>query len=303
MPELPEVETVRRGLNRTIVGKTVETVEIRAARIFANDKSLIDRVLVGAKIKNVERRAKVLMIELSSGYVLVIHLKMTGQLIVKEKAHSTGSGQQNQEAGFVGGHPEKAYEQPLPHKHTHVIISFTDGATLYYNDLRKFGWMKLLRLDNSGDGPTLDEFLASLKLGPEPLEKDFTLEYFIRGLNRKTTIKQRLLDQTFIAGIGNIYADEALFVAKLMPTRGANSLDETETKNLFQSIKAVLELGIKYGGTTMNTYRNVDGTHGGMREHLKAYGRAGQKCSRCGETIVSKKIGQRTATFCPSCQK
>ena len=295
MPELPEVETVRRGLERTIVGKTVASVDVRVPKMFQSGESLIDDALVGANVLSADRRAKILLVNLSSGYTLAIHLKMTGQLIaVNGKS-------------FVGGHPEKAYDQPLPHKHTHITITFTDGATLYYNDLRKFGWMKLLQKQGKGSKEkgekTVNQFLDELKLGPEPLGKEFTLEYFSSGLRRRTSIKQLLLDQKFIAGIGNIYADEALFAAKVLPTRVASSLSTLEVERLFDGVKDVLKLGIEHGGTTMNTYRNVDGTHGGMRDHLKVYGREGKACLRCGATIQKKKIGQRSASFCPECQK
>ena len=295
MPELPEVETVRRGLERTIVGKTVASVDVRVPKMFQSNKSLIDSALVGAKVLSIDRRAKILLVNLSSDYTLAIHLKMTGQLIV-----ANGK-------SFVGGHPEKAYDQPLPHKHTHITIKFTDGATLYYNDLRKFGWMKLLQKQGVGSKKqsekTVGQFLDELKLGPEPLGEEFTLEYFSGGLNRRTSIKQLLLDQKFIAGIGNIYADEALFAAKVLPIRAASSLSKSEVKRLFDGVKDVLKLGIKHGGTTMNTYRNVDGTHGGMRDHLKVYGREGEVCLRCSAIIQKKKIGQRSASFCSGCQR
>lgn len=318
MPELPEVETVRRGLERTIIGKTVATVDIRVPKIFADDRALIDATLIEATITQISRRAKILLIYLSSGWVLAIHLKMTGQIIVvnseKETVNSNAANldvltiHSSQftvhEPGFVGGHPEKAYEQDLPHKHTHVIITFSEGSTLYFNDLRKFGWMRLFPDQPVPGSPfTVHEFLASLKHGPEPLEDEFTLSYFQAGLaKRSTTIKQLLLDQQFIAGIGNIYADEALFAAKILPTRRADSLKQTRSEMLFHAIKQVLQLGIDQGGTSMNSYRQVDGTKGGMREHLKVYGREGLPCLICGSTIVRKKIGQRSSHFCPVCQ-
>lgn len=286
MPELPEVETVRRGLERTIVGKTVQTVDVRVPKLFADSPARIKQVLIGATVDHVERRAKVLLVHLSSGWVLAIHLKMTGQVIVVNGNT------------FVGGHPEKAYEQPLPHKHTHVIVQFSDGATLYFNDLRKFGWLKLI------DPAKLADFLDSFHHGPEPLEGEFTLDYFRAGLvKRIITIKQLLLDQSFIAGIGNIYADEALFAAKILPTRKANKVTKAESERLFAAIKAVLELGIKHGGTSMNSYRNVEGTKGGMRDHLKVYGREGLPCVVCGSAIVRAKIGQRSSHYCPHCQR
>jgi formamidopyrimidine-DNA glycosylase len=326
MPELPEVETVRRGLEQTIVGATVASVNVRVPKLFPVDRALIDRALVGQRIERILRRAKLLLVELSNGWTLVIHLKMTGQIIVRsEKLEARSSthnsshfSQLTSRAGFVGGHPEKVYEQPLPHRHTHVIITFTDptspkgsegaGSTvLYFNDLRKFGWMRLFRrttTDVRSTGQTIDEFLASLNHGPEPLEPSFTLNYFRELLAaRKTPIKPLLLDQSFIAGIGNMYADEALFAAAIQPTLPANSLKKSEAERLFQAIKDVLELGIAQGGTSFNSYRNVQGTAGKMREHLRVYGRAGQPCFRCGGRIVRTKIGQRSAHVCPTCQR
>lgn len=319
MPELPEVETVRRGLERTIVGKTVKAVDVRVPKLFADPQVRITEALIGAKVERVERRAKVLLIHLSSGWVLAIHLKMTGQLIVvnsKQEAvnrnsanHGVSTVHRSQftvHAGFVGGHPEQAYDQLLPHKHTHVIITFADGATLFFNDLRKFGWLRLYPNRELGimNVESIQQFLAASKHGPEPLGDEFTFGYFAAGLRkRSTTIKQLLLDQQFIAGIGNIYADEALFQAKILPTRRANKVTKAEAAKLFAAIREVLELGIKHGGTSMNTYRNVDGTKGGMRQHLKVYGREGEPCLVCGTPIVRRKIGQRSSHFCPSCQK
>ena len=327
MPELPEVETVRRGLEQTIVGKTVASVEVRMSKLFSDDRALINQVFIGQRVSGVERRAKILLVELANGWTLAIHLKMTGQLLVRSEkleARSLNAGFPHfspltSRSGFVGGHPEKAYEQDLPHKHTHVIITFTDptspvgyagagGTVLYFNDLRKFGWMRLFpsekrEVRSEKCRPTLAEFLEGLHHGPEPLGADFTLSYFQQFLKtQKTPIKTLLLDQSFIAGIGNIYADEALFAAAIKPTRRADSLKQTESAQLRLSIKQVLQLGIEHGGTSFNSYRNVQGTAGKMREHLKVYGREGQPCVRCGQIIVRKKIGQRSAHFCPNCQ-
>ena len=326
MPELPEVETVRRGLEQTIVGKTVKTVDIRVRKLFPDNRAVIDDALIGQKIQSIDRRAKLLLIQLSNQWTLAVHLKMTGQLIViansnQQTANSNSQSGQNVLAycrlpiadcpGFVGGHPQKAYEQSLPHQHTHVIITFTDGTALYFNDLRKFGWMRLLRsgqnskfgIQNS-ESKTVEQFLDGLALGPEPLGPEFTIKYFRDGLkNRRMLIKTLLLDQSFIAGIGNIYADEALFAAAIKPTRRADSLKKSESTKLYQAIKVVLELGITQGGTSFNSYRNVQGTPGAMRAHLKVYGREGQPCLRCGDNIMRKRIGQRSAHFCPTCQR
>lgn len=333
MPELPEVETVRRGLAQTIIGKTVMAVEVRAPKIFADVDNVIESKLIGATITTVARRAKILLIGLSNGWTLAVHLKMTGQLVVKQPEitkpkiqtsnkpqTSNSKTEKNDLAEFTGGHPEKAYDQPLPHKHTHVIVTFTDGTKLYYNDLRKFGWMRLLSDNRKFQIPnpksqtqskiqnpnflTVEGFIDSLGLGPEPLEAEFTVEYFVRLLAKRVIpIKQLLLEQKGIAGIGNIYADEALFYAGIHPQRRANSLGEDEIEKLFTGIQHVLRLGVEHGGTTMSDYRNVDGEQGRMREHLKVYGREGEACFICGTAIERMKIGQRSSHYCPTCQK
>lgn len=339
MPELPEVETVRRGLSQAIIGKTVADVEVRAPKIFANIGGLIEDKLVGAQVIAVERRAKILLIRLSNDWTLAVHLKMTGQLVVAQPEMTNDecrmpNDPQNSKAneaisyklkpGFAGGHPEKAYDQPLPHKHTHVIVMFTDGTKLYYNDLRKFGWMKLLRgssriknkesrikdsrktviHDSEFMIPSVDDFIDGLELGPEPLGEDFTPVYLTDLIkSRKTSIKQLLLEQKGIAGIGNIYADEALYYAGVHPQRPAEKLTKSQITKLFDGIRHVLELGVEHGGTTMNTYRNVDGEQGRMREHLKVYGREGEPCFVCGTPIERIKIGQRSSHYCPRCQR
>lgn len=310
MPELPEVETVKRGLERTIISKTVQAVLVRVPKLFPDDQQVIEQVLVGAKVLAITRRAKVLLIELSSGWSLAIHLKMTGQLIVvrsKDKKIRSGQVQKTLDStSFVGGHPEKAYEQPLPHQHTHVIISFTDGTQLFFNDLRKFGWLRLFPREvvNHTYHLTLVAFLDSLQLGPEPLSEDFTLEYLLYLLKKRSIpIKQLLLEQQGIAGIGNIYADEALFYAKIDPKRPAASLKRAEVARLYAGIQVVLERGIEFGGTSKNTYLNVEGTKGEMQKYLMVYGREGLSCKECGTLIERIKLGQRSSHFCPRCQK
>ncbi len=323
MPELPEVETVKRGLEQTILGKTIRAVEVRVPKLFPDDQKLIKQVCVGAKVVATPRRGKVLLLGLSTDWTLAIHLKMTGQLIVVQ---SNQEKVRSERVAFVGGHPEKVYEQPLPHKHTHVILTFTDGTQLFFNDLRKFGWMRLFPREvvNHAHHVTIAAFLASLQLGPEPLSDDFTVGYFSRILlGRSIPIKQLLLEQKGIAGIGNIYADEALFHAGIRPTRPANSLDrphsahpssntsewhskasrgESEIRRLHGAIREVLELGIEHGGTSKNTYLTVEGTKGEMQDHLMVYGREGLPCKVCGAAIRRIKIGSRSSHFCPTCQ-
>jgi len=321
MPELPEVETVRRGLERTVVGKTIRSVEVRVPKVFPESAERIAQMLEGATITKAERRAKVLMLRLSNEWTLAIHLKMTGQLVVvgsrlgsnsNDGSSSTRmkSGGEALGTGFIAGHPEKSYEQSLPHKHTHIIVHFSDGTVLYFNDLRKFGWFKLLAPANHESGimnhesQTIEEFLNGLGHGPEPFSDEFSLGYFTEAIRkRRIPIKTVLLDQTVIAGVGNIYADEALFAAKIKPTRLASSLTKDEIPVLHAAIPDVLRLGIDYGGTTMNTFRNVEGTSGKMREYLKVYGRESLPCTVCRNPIERIKIGQRSSHYCPFCQQ
>ena len=328
MPELPEVETVKRGLARKIVGKTVADVEIRHPKSFADDAGLIRQVLIEARVVAIARRAKILLIELSTNWTLAVHLKMTGQLVVIQNSAKPD--------GFVGGHSEKVYEGELPNKHTQVIFTFSDKTKLYFNDLRKFGWLRLfpreivdqtdqrltrfLRTSSevnghllgggccetrqSLDNQTLESFLESLQLGPEPLSADFTEDYLSKlSQKRSIPIKQLLLEQKGISGIGNIYADEALFRSKIAPRRRANGLKRKEIEELYSAIREVLELGIKHGGTSKNTYRNVEGTKGKMQDHLKVYQRTGKPCIVCATPIERIKTGGRSAHFCPTCQK
>lgn len=293
MPELPEVETVKRGLERSIVGKTVASVDIRVPKIFNAPDARIREGLLGARVAAVERRAKIILVRLENEWTLAIHLKMTGQLVVvgPERTKTLGT-------GFIAGHPEKAYEEPLPHKHTHIILGFTGGTTLYFNDLRKFGWFRLVRPEE------LAGFLAGMGHGPEPFDAEFDPDYLYRvARGRRSPIKTMLLDQSVVAGVGNIYADEALFRAKIHPRRKANSLTALEVKALVSTIREALTLGIEYGGTTFNSFRNVEGTSGKMRDYLMVYGREGLPCSVCGTPIERLKIGQRSSHLCPTCQR
>lgn len=204
MPELPEVETVRRGLARLIVGKTVATATcLDSPKSFPNNPHDVKAFLLGATITAVHRRAKVLLLELSTGYTLVTHLKMTGQLVYVGAER------------FGGGHPNDNLVNDLPGRFTRVVIEFTDGSHLYFNDLRKFGWMKLYP---TAEVPNID-FMR--RVGPEPLEDSFTAKEFIQRMRRRnnTTVKAAILDQTVLAGVGNIYADESLWGQTSTPQR------------------------------------------------------------------------------------
>ncbi|MDP3888595.1 MAG: bifunctional DNA-formamidopyrimidine glycosylase/DNA-(apurinic or apyrimidinic site) lyase [bacterium] len=296
MPELPEVETIRLGLQDKIVGLKIADVEVRVPKIFQGER----KDVLDAKIKGLRRRAKILIIDLDNGKSLVIHLKLTGQLVY----HKDGA-----KATF--GHPIPFAGTTLPAKTTHVIFTFEDHSVLYYNDIRKFGFIKVV--------PTGDvENLTIIKeYGPEPFVTPqqargssgqaplLTLDKFKEIVSRKKMpIKLVLMDQKQIAGVGNIYANEALFLAKIHPEKKANELTEGQIKTLFDGLIFSLKEGIKYGGSSENAYVNAEGEKGKMQEHLNVYGRAGDPCpSKCGGIVKRITLGGRGTFFCPNCQK
>ncbi|HJP81635.1 MAG TPA: bifunctional DNA-formamidopyrimidine glycosylase/DNA-(apurinic or apyrimidinic site) lyase [Candidatus Saccharimonadales bacterium] len=286
MPELPEVETVRRGLNTLIIGRKVTAVDHDAPKSFPNSTADVRSFLIGATIIAVRRRAKVLMIDLSTDYTIVIHLKMTGQLVFVGKER------------FGAGHPNESLIGRLPDKSTRVTLTFADGSHLFFNDQRKFGWMRLM--------PTLEvpniDFMR--KVGPEPLEADFTPEEFATRFARRprTSIKAALLDQAVIAGVGNIYADESLWGAKIHPLRRVETLTHAEFQKLYEELRSVMNLAIEKGGSTDKNYVNAEGKRGSYMDFARVFRREGQPCPRCGTTIVKFKAAGRGTHICPHCQ-
>lgn len=286
MPELPEVETVRRGLELLIVGKTIQTVTSDTPKSFPNSEHEVERFVVGATVTAVKRRAKVLLIELSSDYTLVTHLKMTGQLVFV--------GQER----FGAGHPNDSLIHALPDKTTRVEITFRDESKLFFNDQRKFGWMKLYP---SATVPNID-FMQ--RLGPEPLDEAFTPLMLRERLQRRknTSVKAALLDQTVVAGIGNIYADESLWVAGIHPSIRVRAIPKTKITELTAAIKAVMTLSIEKGGSTDKNYINAEGRKGSYLQFAKVFRREGQSCPRCGTTIEKLRVAGRGTHICPTCQ-
>jgi formamidopyrimidine-DNA glycosylase len=286
MPELPEVETVRRGLHDLIIGLTVKAVEHDTPKGFPNSVHEVQEFLIGASITDVRRRAKVLLIDLSTDYTLVIHLKMTGQMVYRGKAV------------FGAGHPNESLIGDLPDRSTRVTLSFADGSHLYFNDQRKFGWMRLM--------PTIEvpEIDFMKKVGPEPLESDFTAEEFASRFKRRanTSIKAALLDQTVVAGVGNIYADETLWGAKVHPKRLVKTITADEYAVMYRELREVMTLAIEKGGSTDKNYVNAEGKRGSYLDFARAFRREGQPCPRCGTDIIKFKHAGRGTHICPHCQ-
>jgi len=269
MPELPEVETIRRDLIRDVKGKRIKDVEILNPKVIKEPKPVeFKKRLKGATFKDFLRRGKLLAMELSSGDYLVAHLRMTGQLIYSAKKE------------------EKA----------RVILCLSGGNYLNFNDQRLFAELRLVC-----DWQKL-KFVQ--ELGPEPLEKEFTAQKFKQILTaKKAKIKPLLMDQTFIAGIGNLYAQEALFSAGILPTRPANKLKDKEIKKLHATIQKVLREGIRYRGSSVDNYVNGRGNPGAYHLRLKVYGREGKPCVKCKTKIKKINLGGRGTCFCPKCQK
>ena len=282
MPELPEVETVARRLSTVLSGKVIQGVSVLREKSFQGDPSR----LTGLTIKSVARRAKIISINFHEDIKIIVHLKMTGQLIYFSKKEKIG-----------GGHPSQDWVSKLPSSHTRIVMDLSDGAKLFFNDMRVFGWWKVV----SGEGAEL-EFQ---KYGPDVNTDAFSLEYFLSKLpNRRVSIKQVVMDNKVVAGIGNIYASEALFLAKIDPTRATNSLSKKEVTRLFPFLKKVIEDGINAGGITFDgKYVDVFGFAGSYQNQLKVYGQDGENCKICKSIIEKVKLGGRGSYFCPSCQK
>ncbi|MDO8515421.1 MAG: bifunctional DNA-formamidopyrimidine glycosylase/DNA-(apurinic or apyrimidinic site) lyase [bacterium] len=279
MPELPEVQTIVDQLNEALKNKVITDVEIRLPKLFIGDKEEIKN----KKILGVTRRAKMVIINLEGPLSIVVHLKMTGQLIYADKDLISFPNP----IPFAG--------TTLPGKTTHVILKLNEG-TLYFNDMRQFGWVKIVDDDEL---KAIDE-----KHGPEPFSKDFTEDYLkkICG-NWGRPIKILLLEQSKIAGIGNIYANEALWYAGISPMKRGREV--TKIKELYESIKKVLEMGLKYKGSSAadEAFVDANGQPGQMQNHFMVYQKNGTPCPRCGKTITRSTIGGRGTFFCPACQR
>jgi formamidopyrimidine-DNA glycosylase len=270
MPELPEVETIVRGLREPMAGRQFTGVRVGWQNLVARPSvEEFKRRLVGQRILDVKRRGKYLIFALSGGGSLIVHLRMTGRLLIKNSDDELA-------------------------KHDHLIFELDDGRELRFNEMRKLGRVYLVD----------DEDEVVGKLGPEPLDDDFTPADFATLFSaRRGMIKPLLLHQQFVAGIGNIYADEALFAACIHPERRADTLTPEEIERLYNAIRQVLRQGIENSGTTLSAYRDAEGREGRNQEYLEVSRRAGQPCPRCETPIERKVVGGRGTYFCPKCQK
>ncbi|MEI6528064.1 MAG: DNA-formamidopyrimidine glycosylase [bacterium] len=285
MPELPEVETLRRELEKSLSGRIIKEIKILWPKtVFPLSPALFIKRISGQKILGLDRRAKMLIINLSSDGHLIFHLKMTGQLIFVPRSGQIIS----------GGHP--ANDIQAPGRHTRIIFTLDDGSHLYFNDLRKFGWA---RLTSKKDFQSISD-----RIGLEPLSKTFTMVKVQNILKKypNRTVKQILLDQTLIAGIGNIYADESAFLSHVLPMRKVRTLDKKEVTDLHKNIIAVLKHSIRHKGTSSKNYRRSDGSLGGFVPHLFVYGRGGEKCKVCSTPIKKVRHLGRGTHYCPKCQ-
>jgi formamidopyrimidine-DNA glycosylase len=287
MPELPEVQTIADDLNRKIKGDTVVGFWTDWKKSVKMSVGKFEKILVGRKVLDASRIGKNLFLNLSGGKTLYIHLKMTGHLLVKRKT-------QNAKRKIA----EKNYFSEKVNQYIHHIFFLKSGRTLEFSDLRKFG--KIILEDT--------EKMSSIKeikqLGVDAMSREFTFQKFNEILDSRTTkIKLLLMDQSKIAGIGNIYASEILFEAGVLPTRPAGKTTEVERKRIYASIKKVIEKAIELRGTSDSDYRDTDGAPGSFQDRLKVYRRAGKKCPKCGTIVQRVKMGQRGTFFCPVCQK
>lgn len=272
MPELPEVETVRRGLLKIAAGRQINGIDVYYGKTITNDIEQFRQSLIGQTIETVDRRGKYLLFRFSNNLTMVSHLRMEGSYYTQPSGN------------------------PID-KHTHVVFKFTDGTELCYRDTRKFGRMTLVK---TGDEMTV----GGLKtIGPEPTAADFKLDYFTRILHRsRGKIKPFLLNQRHVAGLGNIYADEVLWMSMINPEQPANSLTSHQIRALHDNIIKELAVAIQYKGTTVHTFKNAFGDAGAFQDRLNAYDHGGERCPRCGTKMVKIRVNQRGTTFCPHCQ-
>ena len=307
MPELPEVETVVSELNKKLKNRKIKSVEVLTPKIISVGPETVSNkrqvssakvkkfvsALTGEKIVSVTRRAKMLIFDFSGPWSMLVHLKMTGQFIFEDEKLRKQSGGKYRILNKLSAPFVK-----FPTKHTHVIFTFTDKSVLYFSDVRKFGYLKLVH-DNE-----IDKVKELSEYGPEPLAKEFTFEKFkekIKGRNA-VSIKIFLMDPKVVVGIGNIYSDEILFMAGIRPDRKISKIKDNELKKVYDQIRPVLKLGIKYKGSSVGDFVRTDGKWGSMGKHHFVYGRYKENCKVCESPLKRVTLGGRTGTYCPNCQ-
>ncbi len=286
MPELPEVETIVARLRGLVADKQILEAQVWHPKSFQGDFT----ELTGARITELQRRGKMIRARLSptaSGRTdlnLLIHLKMTGQLIYVDQEIRAG-----------GGHPTADWVHDLPSKHTRVAIKFANGATLFFNDQRVFGWIRLLS--------DAEVNQAYAKLAPDIIDPSLTADSLLVHTQRRgIPIKQLVMDNSMVAGVGNIYACDALNLAQLSPWRPARSLSPTDAQTLLNAMQTVIQRGIELKGATIDNFSHVDGFAGGYQQEARVYGREGQECYNCGSLISKQKLAGRGTYFCATCQ-
>lgn len=290
MPELPEVETIRLQLDKVLPGLMISEVKIFKQKSFIGDKKYI----IGERIVGIRRFGKLLVFNLSNGLLLAIHLKMSGQLVYRGIHQPTRQ--------YI---PDPLLKV-LPNKHTRIIIEFSNSDRLYFNDLRIFGWMKIA-LSGKREAVSSKKYLKIndliKNLGPEPL-RDLTIDKFkdiLKSSNKP--VKLILMDQEKLSGVGNIYANDSLFLAGINPTIKAKTLNNGQMIKLLNCLEKVLKNGIKWGGASQNNFRDAFGEMGKVQEHFYVYAREGKKCLKCKANIKKMKLGGRGTFYCPVCQK
>jgi formamidopyrimidine-DNA glycosylase len=284
VPELPEVESLVRDLSPTLVGRTIQRVDIHKPKLFDSTPGLTLEDLFGRRIERIWRRGKLSVWELSDDLSLVVHLKLAGQLV-----HVSSDGQEMAH----GGHPVPMWGSPLPHKSTHIVFCLEDNSILYLTDIRQFARVHLMR------AAEVDKFLKHQKIGVEPLTRRFTAHTLGEKLKRRSIpLKTTIMDQSVVGGIGNIYADESLWRARLHPRRVASSLSKAETTRLHRAIRAVLDYAVREGAAFVPHGKAISD-----RAFPYCHGRAGSPCPRCRTIIQKEWVGGRGTHFCPKCQK
>lgn len=294
MPELPEVETIKLGLQKKIIGLKIKEIKVLSPKSFIGNPNKVE----GLEIQKIWRKAKILGIDLGE-ITLLFHMKMSGQLVFDNGKRPASNASRSDAGRFIGGHPTPDMVGQMPNPHTRVIFTFSDNTHLYFNDQRKFGWVKIVDQGSSD----MDQVLKGL--GPEPLEKEFTWEILKQNLLRHKSmpVKVAIMDQSVVSGVGNIYSNEACFNAKLDPRTKVNKLTDEQFKKLYSGIKKALEDGIKYGGSTRTHFVDPEGRKGYFLDYANVYGKEGYACKGCPGKVEKIALGGRGTYFCSSCQK